>query len=151
MRLGKNGEPIIEQRTSRELPGSIYELKSGDQLTVIACGAIADNCLSAANKLNDEAKIQVISIPKVKPLEIEFLIEIIQSEKILVVEEHVERGGLGSALLEGFNKFGKAKIFNHVYVEETMISKTGSQNYLRGQSKMDVPQLETKFLAIINS
>ena len=151
LRLGKNGEPIIEQRTSRELPGSIYELKSGDQLTVIACGAIADNCLSAANKLNDEAKIQVISIPKVKPLEIKFLIEIIQSEKILVVEEHVERGGLASALLEGFNKFGKAKIFNHVYVEETMISKTGSQNYLRGQSEMDVPQLETKFLAIINS
>ena len=151
LRLGKNGEPIIEQRTKRELPGSIYELKSGDKLTVIACGAIADNCLSAANKLNDESQIQVISIPKVKPVAIEFLVKIIESEKILVVEEHVERGGLGSALLEEFNKFGKAKFFHHVYVKEEMISKTGSQNYLRSQSGMDVLQLETKFLETINS
>ena len=151
LRLGKNGEPLIEQRTKRVLSGSIYELKSGDELTVIACGAIAENCLSAANKLINKGEIQVISIPKVKPLEIEFLIEIIESEKILVIEEHVERGGLGSALLEGFNKLGKAKIFDHFFVKEHMISKTGSQSYLRSQSEMDVPQLESKFLEMVNS
>ena len=149
LRLGKNGEPIIEQKTKKELAGSIYELKSGDKLSVIACGAIAENCLSAANKLKNKAEIQVISIPKVKPLAVEFLIEIIESEKILVVEEHVERGGLGSALLEGFNKLGNAKTFAHVFVKEDMISKTGSQNYLRSLSGMDVTQLENKFLELI--
>jgi len=151
LRLGKNGEPVIEQRTSREIFGSVYELRSGDKLTVIGSGAITDNCLSVANKLASEFEIQVISVPKLKPLPIDFLLKIMQSEKLVVVEEHVERGGLGSALLEGFNNLGISKTFKHIFVKEEMISYSGSQNYLRSLSGLDSESLETKFLEIINN
>lgn len=100
LRLGKNGEPILEPRTSRQKIGTAYEIQSGTQLTVLACGPIADNCYRAIKDMGQNRSIQLLSVPKVQPLDINYLLDIISSDKILVVEEHVKRGGFSSAFLE---------------------------------------------------
>jgi len=146
LRLGKNGEPRITQVTSNQLSGKVRELKSGSQLTVIATGAIVENCLSVASELINETDMQVISVPKVHPMDFEFLLSIISSEKLIVVEEHVERGGLGSALLEEFNRNKVSKTFMHCFVNENQISQTGSQEFLRGLSGLDKESLRKTFL-----
>ena len=149
LRLGKNGEPRITISTSNKKLGEIRELLSGSSLTVLGCGAVVDNCLQVAKELNSD--IQVISIPRVQPIDIEYLIQIIESKNLLVVEEHVERGGLASALLEAFNRVGLAQKLEHVYVKESQISQTGSQEYLRGLSGLDKAGLTKTYLELINS
>jgi transketolase len=149
LRLGKNGEPKISEITSNSKAGEIRELLSGSALTVLGCGAVVDNCLRVAEELN--ANIQVISIPRIQPIHIDYLRKIITSENLLVVEEHVERGGLASALLEAFNRMGRARKLEHVFVKESQISQTGSQEYLRGLSGLDKPGLTKTFLELISS
>jgi len=145
LRLGKNGEPFIKDSTGRKTQGNIYELTSGTDLTVLATGAIANNCLEVAKELNKDFKIQVISIPKIQPLEIDQILQMITSDRLVVVEEHVKRGGLGTALLEKFNEKNHLINFEHVFVREENISQIGSQEYLRSLSGLDKNRLKEMF------
>jgi transketolase len=151
LRLGKNGEPKIDEITKNKISGKIHELKAGEDLTVISCGAIVNNCLMVANEIKPEFNVQVISVPKIHTLDAHFLDSIISSEKILVVEEHVERGGLASSVLESFNKLGSQKKLSHNFVQESKITNTGSQEYLRGLSGLDKSSLKSAYLQIIRS
>jgi transketolase len=141
IRLGKNGEPNISANSSNEIAGSVRELTSGTDLTILASGAIAENCTQAAKSLSADHSIQVISIPRIQPLEVEFLRDLITSQKILVVEEHVERGGLAASILENFNKAKVELRFEHLFVKEFQITQIGSQDYLRSLSGLDVLNL----------
>jgi transketolase len=151
LRLGKNGEPRIDEITHKKLPGQIRELKNGKDLTVISCGAIVSNCLMVANEIEPELSVQVISVPQVHSLNAKYLDSIMSSENLLVVEEHVERGGLASSILDSFNKLGINKKFEHRFVQESQITSTGSQEYLRGLSGLDKSSLKSTYLQIIRS
>ncbi len=150
-RLGKNGESIIEQRTSRQKFGTAYEIQSGTQLTVLACGPIADNCYRAIKDMGQNRSIQLLSVPKVQPLDINYLLDIISSDKILVVEEHVKRGGFASAFLEELNQLNEIKEIAHLFVEKKNISESGSQNYLRSLSSLHVEGISAKISKILSS
>ena len=150
LRLGKNGEPIIEQRTSRQKIGTAYEIQSGTQLTVLACGPVADNCYRAIKEMDQNIIIQLLSVPKVQPLDINYLLDVISSEKILIVEEHVKRGGFASAFFEELNQLKEIKEISHLFVEEKNISESGSQNYLRSLSSLHVAGISAKISEILN-
>ncbi len=151
LRLGKNGEPVIEMRTSNMKIGNTYEIQSGNNLTVIACGPIAENCLKAISELGRNLSIQLLSVPKIQPLEIGYLVDLIKAEKVLVVEEHVQRGGMASSLLESLNQIKNHKEIWQLFVKEENISKNGSQSYLRKLSSLDVKGIKNKILDVLNS
>ncbi len=151
MRLGKNGEPEINENTSNNLTGAIRELTDGTDLTVLSTGAITFNCLIAAKELNDEMKIQVISVPKVQPISYEYLFQLIASPKVLVVEEHVERGGFASAILESMNRDNQLMKFHHVFISEINIAQTGSQEFLRKLSGLDQESLKNTFRNLVKN
>jgi deoxyxylulose-5-phosphate synthase len=75
----------------------------------------------------------------------------INSAKILVVEEHVKRGGFAAALLEGLNENGSSPQLHRVYVNESKISEIGTQEYLRGLSGLDKDGIAKKCLEILQS
>ena len=150
LRLGKNGEPKIKTESQNQIKGTLRELKAGKDLTILCCGSIAENCVDVANNFESEINIQVISIPQIQPLQSQMILNLVSSQKILVVEEHVERGGLGSALLEGLNKLGQSMPISHLYVKENQISQTGSQDYLRGLSSLNTTGIRSKILEIFS-
>ena len=96
-------------------------------------------------------EIQVISVTQLEPLDARFLLESITSSKILVVEEHVKRGGFASALLETFNENGSKTQLHRLYVDEAKISETGTQEYLRGLSGLDKAGITEKCLELLES
>ncbi len=151
LRLGKNGEPIIPIRTSNVKIGNTYEIQSGTDLTVLACGPIVENCFKAIGDLDNNFSIQLLSVPKVQPLDVDYLVTIIKSEKILVVEEHVQRGGMASSLLEGLSQTKNYKEISHLFVKEENISKNGNQNYLRKLSLLNVEGIKIKIFDVLNS
>ena len=152
LRLGKNGEPEIQAGTSNSIPGSIRELTSGTHLTILATGGVTENCLRVAEQLKTNGyEIQVISVTQLEPLDARFLLGTITSSKILVVEEHVKRGGFAAALLETFNENGSTAQLHRLYVDEAKISETGTQEYLRGLSGLDKVGVTAKCLEILES
>jgi len=152
LRLGKNGEPEIQSATGNSVPGSIRELSSGSHLTILATGGVTDNCLKVAEQLRAQGfEIQVISVTQLEPLDIKFLLGAITSNKILVVEEHVKRGGFAAALLEAFNENGSTAQFHRLFVAEDKISEIGTQEYLRGLSGLDNAGITKKCLEIMQS
>ena len=152
LRLGKNGEPEIQGATENSVPGSIRELASGSNLTILATGGIAENCLRVAEQLRTQGfEIQVISVTQLEPLDTNFLLKVITSNKILVVEEHVKRGGFAAALLEGFNENSSSAQFHRLFVDESKISEIGTQEYLRGLSGLDKVGITKKCLEILQS
>ena len=152
LRLGKNGEPEIQAGTNNSIPGSIRELASGTHLTILATGGVTENCLRVAEQLKTNGyEIQVMSVTQIEPLDTRFLQGSITSPKILVVEEHVKRGGFAAALLEAFNENDSNAQLHRLYVEEAKISETGTQEYLRGLSGLDKAGITEKCLAILES
>jgi len=152
LRLGKNGEPEITATTGNAVPGNICELTGGRSLTILVTGGVTDSCLKVAEELREYGhEIQVISITQLEPLNFDFLRNSISSTHVLVVEEHVKRGGLAATLLETFNEFNFVAKLERIYILEDCISETGSQEYLRGLSHLDQKGIKAKCLEILAS
>jgi len=152
LRLGKNGEPKIEQLTKNSMPGSIRELTGGSDLTILATGTITENCVRVAQALKTQGfEIQVISIAQVEPLNTNFLLPLISSAKVLIVEEHVKRGGFAAALFEAFNEHRYTPEVDRLFVKESMISEIGTQEFLRGLSGLDKAGITAKCLEILGA
>lgn len=150
IRLGKNGEPNIIDKMENDSRGLVRELKQGEQLTILVTGSVAENCFTAANELKDEFSVQVISIPRVQPLDSIEITENIRSARVLVVEEHVERGGLYSSFLESIQALNLNLTINHVFVKEENLSSTGSQNYLRDLNNLSKDKLTNLIRSLLN-
>ncbi len=82
--------------------GRAEVLQSGHDLTIVACGTLVAECLSAADQLAREGlDVGVINARFVKPLDQETILEAVRRCAALVtVEEAALAGGFGSAVLE---------------------------------------------------
>ena len=82
--------------------GEAVTLKTGTDLLVLTYGTMVSRVLEAAETLESEnASIGVVSVFSVKPLDQEALKKLCKEYKVVVtVEEHVETGGLGTAVCE---------------------------------------------------
>jgi 1-deoxy-D-xylulose-5-phosphate synthase len=96
----------------RAIPmGESEVLKEGKDLTLIAVGSMVHPCLEAAAEMEKEGlSATVINCRFVKPLDRRLGDYSRRTGKVLVVEENIEQGGLGSAVLELFNDMGLREV-----------------------------------------
>ncbi len=82
-------------------------LKEGKDLTLIALGSMVSPCLEAAAEMEKEGlSATVVNCRFVKPLDKRLADYSRKTGKVLVVEENIQQGGLGSAVLELFSDMG---------------------------------------------
>jgi 1-deoxy-D-xylulose-5-phosphate synthase len=82
-------------------------LKEGKDLTLIALGSMVRPCLEAATEMEKEGlSATVVNCRFVKPLDRRLADYSRKTGKVLVVEENIQQGGLGSAVLELFSDMG---------------------------------------------
>ncbi len=96
----------------QEIPiGEAEVLSQGDDLLIVALGNMVSPSLEAAEELRkDGFSIGVVNCRFAKPLD-KRLIELAGATgRVLVVEDNVRTGGLGSALLELFSEGGLERI-----------------------------------------
>lgn len=92
-----------------EIPiGRGVELRSGDDLTIVAIGPLVHAAQEAAQALAGEGiSAQVINARFVKPLDTELILGAVsRTGRLLTIEEHVHPGGFGSAVLEALTEAG---------------------------------------------
>jgi 1-deoxy-D-xylulose-5-phosphate synthase len=82
-------------------------LREGKDLTLIALGSMVSPCLEAAAEMEKEGlSATVVNCRFVKPLDKRLADYSKKTGKVLVVEENIQQGGLGSAVLELFSDMG---------------------------------------------
>lgn len=101
IRLGRGPEYQFSQPAPFRI-GRAVTLREGDDIALIANGAMVFECLLAAEALAAQGiGARVINMHTVKPLDVAALHRVAaEVPKMIVVEEHSRIGGLGAAVLE---------------------------------------------------
>ena len=103
LRLGKGGEPVLHQSNLSDDFEDGVTLRSGVDATMIFTGAIGSQVLQAAEMLSSRGiEAEVISFPQVSPISVRKIQN--STSTLFTIEEHVTRGGFGSAVLEGLSE-----------------------------------------------
>lgn len=103
MRLGgRTDEPPVSDPEAPFRPGKAAQLRAGDDVTVIACGALVEMALRASDALRLEGVgVRVINMHTIKPLDRDaILAAAAETRRIVTAEEHHLAGGLGGAVAE---------------------------------------------------
>ena len=102
MRFGRLAVPIVFDEDYNFEVGKGVELKSGNDVTVIATGLMVKEALEAYDLLKSEGiNARIINMATIKPIDKDIIIKAAkETGAIVTAEEHSVIGGLGSAVGE---------------------------------------------------
>ena len=102
VRMGRHKVPEVYDETFEGGIPFANVLREGTDVTIFACGVEVAQALEAAEKLAEEGiSAEVIDVFSIKPLDEETIIASAKKTgKVVTVEEHMVRGGMGSAVAE---------------------------------------------------
>jgi transketolase len=102
IRFGRNPVPQVYPAEKKVIPGSGNLLLQGDDITLVACGAMVACALEASRLLEKEGvRASVLDMVSVKPLDSELILERAGATgRVLVAEDHQAAGGLYGAVSE---------------------------------------------------
>lgn len=104
LRLGKAGEPdLTSDAIDPFVPGKIRRICSGTDVCILSYGPTVKMGLDLAQCLKEKHNYTstVVSCHSIKPLDVNGLKHLLSThKKVLVLEEHVPHGGLGSRVKE---------------------------------------------------
>ncbi len=102
IRLGRSPAPVLTKETDPFKIGKANVLREGNDVTIIACGAMVYEAMLACDELLKEGiKAGLINLHTPKPLDKETILKAAKNTKAVVTaEEHLLAGGLGSAVSE---------------------------------------------------
>lgn len=104
LRLGKAGEPILTDKAVDPFEiGRIRYIKRGKDTCILSYGTTVKMAMDVAARLESEKgeSVSVVSCHTVKPLDAEGIAQSLRSHRrVVVMEEHVPHGGLGSRVKE---------------------------------------------------
>jgi transketolase len=104
LRLGKAGEPDLTQNAIDPfVPGKIRRICEGKDICIVSYGPTVKMALDLAASLKEKKNFSstVVSCHSIKPLDVEGIQNLLSCHKLIVIlEEHVPHGGLGSRVKE---------------------------------------------------
>ncbi len=102
LRFGRLAVPVVFGDDYKFRIGKGVELKSGNDVTIIATGLMVNEAMIAHDLLKEEGiNTRVINIATIKPLDKEIVLKAAKETGVIVTaEEHSVIGGLGSAVAE---------------------------------------------------
>jgi transketolase len=125
IRIGRGFEPPLHKDMDFDFTiGKAIELRPGNDITVIACGVTVMHAVAAAEQAAAQGvSVRVLDMHTIKPLDEAAVMEaILDTRRIITVEDHSVIGGLGSAVAEVIAKSGKGCAFKRLgYQDEFSI------------------------------
>ena len=115
VRIGRGFEPPCYESDDYEYEvGKAITMREGTDFTIICCGIAVLQALNAAKTVaeNDGRSVRVINMHAIKPIDREAIVQaVMDTRRILTVEEHNIYGGLGDAVGSVIAESGKGCIF----------------------------------------
>ena len=109
MRIARDPEPdVFEEDTYEFVPGRVYTLRHGGDVTLVSTGVQTTRVMGAATLLSGEGvEATVVHVPSLKPLDEAGLRSALAGTPLIVsVEDHSVMGGLGGLVAEVISEFG---------------------------------------------
>jgi len=102
IRLSRPKTPLVYASDYKFTLGKAVTLREGRDITIIATGIMVAQALGAAQNLAvDGIDCRVLSMPTLKPLDRDAIVKAAtETGAIVTAEEHLRRGGLGSAVAQ---------------------------------------------------
>ncbi len=102
LRVGRPNVPIVYPENPPFRLGKANLLRDGQDATIIANGLMVAAALQAAEELAQQGiRTRVLDMHTVKPIDHEAIVQAArQTGRIVVAEEHLKHGGLGSAVAQ---------------------------------------------------
>jgi len=102
IRLGRAPVPVITRQEDPFEIGKANILRQGTDVTIVACGQMVCEALSACDMLEKEGvKARLIDLHTPKPIDKDAIVKAAkETGAIVTAEEHTVMGGLGSAVAE---------------------------------------------------
>jgi len=99
---GRTPEPDVTDPEAPFTLGKATEIRSGNDVTIIACGAMVEQAAMASDALKAEGiNARVLNMSTIKPLDTDAILKAAEETKgIVTAEEHHVTGGLGGAVAE---------------------------------------------------
>lgn len=102
LRLGKKGEPVVHTSVPAFTIGQGIILRPGREVALLSTGNLLPVAVQAADQLEAHGlSTQLVSMPTVKPLDVDLLAEVFATCRVVAtIEEHSIIGGLGGSVAE---------------------------------------------------
>jgi transketolase len=139
LRIGRSFEPPLHESVDFDFTiGKAIELHAGTDLTVIACGRVVLGALEAAEMAERQGlSVRVLDMHTVKPLDVEAVTRaVLDTRRIITVEDHSVIGGLGTAVAEVIAQSGKGCVLRKLGLQDEF-SIVGYSDDLPHHYKMD--------------
>ena len=151
LRIGKKNENEIYNKKCKSKLGVPTILQRGKGICIFATGNILDNILKANKEIKKIGIIpQIVNIHSIKPINEKIINKLLKKfKKIIIVEEHVATGGLGSILMKIASKHRTKNIFiNHNVGDKFLIGSGDTQN-ARKMVRLDVLSIKKSIIKLI--
>ena len=151
LRLGKQGEPLINDTEAEFKIGKAIRIKEGEDITLISTGntlEIADNVTDKLKNKNINASL--ISMHTVKPLDENAVMEILKKGKpVFTLEEHSLIGGLGSAVADIIAQSDFNPVFRKFGTEDKFSHYVGGHDYIREKFGLTSEKITENILNVL--
>lgn len=115
IRIGRGFEPPCYESEDYDFQiGKAIEMVPGTDITIICCGIAVLQSVQAAKTLleQDGISVRVINMHTIKPIDREAIVKaVLETRRILTIEEHNIEGGLGDAVGSVIAESGKGCVF----------------------------------------
>lgn len=154
VRIARGGEEIITKKFKPKI-GKAIKLKTAKDYYFLTTGITSHIALEACKMLKkkDNIRCGVAHFSTIKPLDKNFLNNILtSSKKIITVEENVKAGGFGSSILEFSSEMFNAKKNADIKImglKDKFLDKYGTQQELLEYSKLGYKDLYNKMKIFI--
>lgn len=129
VRVAKGGEPIISESLAPLEVGKMRLARKGESIALLTTGALLHECIKAAEELAGEGvKPTVAHFPFIAPIDGESIAALAANHKrLLVVEEHIPKGGLSSAVADILSEIDSSPLLHRQTLPHSYAERYGSQ------------------------
>ncbi|NLO32394.1 MAG: transketolase family protein [Candidatus Hydrogenedentes bacterium] len=153
IRIGRCFEPAVYESEDYEFEiGKAIEMRSGSDLCIIATGNTVWHAVQAADILKEESDIsaRVLNMHTLKPLDEESILKaLVDTRRLITVEDHSIINGLGSAVADVIAGSGKACAFTKLGIPDTF-TPHGHPEDLMHNFKIDTEGIVEKVRELLN-
>ena len=135
LRLGKAGEPNLTAEAPEPFAfGKLRMIRPGNDICILSYGPILKLAFEVASVLQRDNSLSsaIFSVSTLKPLDRERIESLLRAFKtVLIIEEHVERGGLGAQVKQIAWDMGAACKLYTFHLRDEFLHVYGTQDDLR--------------------
>lgn len=141
LRLGKTGESVARGPLKRLEIGKGIKIREGEDAALLSCGNLLKIAVQAANEAKTRKGIAAYSMPFVKPIDKELIVDLaLRYPIICTLEEGQLSGGFGSAVSEIISELPapKARLYR-LGIPDTILERAYTQKSALALFKLTVP------------